>query len=322
MLGRLVAACGAFFALGAAPALAAEAPPAAAEKAPSPSVDPPAASAAAPPAPAPPPKKPRRLVWDKRWPRFRIIEYGSVLAAYEVLAFIEFRMHLSNTPGWRGGILFDDAFRSAFRLHDRSARLAAGNVADTLAIVAEAEPIFASVVPPMIDRFNFDVSWQLVALDFEAQAFAGLSQRSLMFFTRRARPKYEACKENSDYGKCDGPTASFPSGHSSTAFAGAGTSCAHHLHLPLYGGGAPDILACIVTLAAATTVGVARLLGDEHWATDIVVGSSIGFLYGYGLPTLLHYHALIPTVETRHLRAMVVPDVGGDRYGAKIFGRF
>ena len=244
-------------------------------------VPPPALQSVAPAltlAPTPAPKRPRRLVWDSSWPRFRIVEYAATITSYEMLAFIEFRMKLGDTPNFTGGILFDDAFRSVFRLHDCDGRIAAAHVADVLALSAEIEPIVASTLPPLVDCFNLDVGWQLVALDFEAQAFTGLSQRSLMYFVKRARPDYNACKANWNYGDCGGLVADFPSGHSSSAFAGAGTSCAHHLHLPLYGGGAPDILACIVTLAAATGVGFSRLMSDDHWATDVIVGSSIRLL--------------------------------------------
>ena len=30
-------------------------------------------------------------------------------------------------------------------------------------------------------------------------------------------------------------------------------------------------------------------MGDRHHATDVIVGSLVGFGIGYGVPTLLHY---------------------------------
>src|SRR6185369_8075255 len=83
--------------------------------------------------------------------------------------------------------------------------------------------------------------------------------------------------------------AGFPSGHAVSAFTAAGLSCVHHAHLPLYGGGLPDALACAAALTVASGVGVVRIMGDRHYVSDVIVGAAIGFLVGFGLPSLLHY---------------------------------
>jgi membrane-associated phospholipid phosphatase len=61
------------------------------------------------------------------------------------------------------------------------------------------------------------------------------------------------------------------------------------LHVPLYGDQLADVLACAGTLTLAATTGVLRIVGDRHYATDVLVGAMIGFTVGYGMPTLLHY---------------------------------
>jgi hypothetical protein len=43
-------------------------------------------------------------------------------------------------------------------------------------------------------------------------------------------------------------------------------------------------------------------------------------LYGYGLPTLLHHPALVPTFGGKAGRAALLPDAGGDRIGARLVG--
>ena len=43
------------------------------------------------------------------------------------------------------------------------------------------------------------------------------------------------------------------------------------------------------SIALSATTGTFRLLADRHHATDIVVGALVGFGFGYGMPTLLHY---------------------------------
>jgi hypothetical protein len=34
---------------------------------------------------------------------------------------------------------------------------------------------------------------------------------------------------------------------------------------------------------------VLRIVYDEHWASDVLVGATVGTLSGYVLPSLLHY---------------------------------
>ena len=35
--------------------------------------------------------------------------------------------------------------------------------------------------------------------------------------------------------------------------------------------------------------GVMRMMADQHYLSDTLVGFAVGFGIGYGLPTLLHY---------------------------------
>ena len=41
--------------------------------------------------------------------------------------------------------------------------------------------------------------------------------------------------------------------------------------------------------ANALTTAVTRLVADRHYATDVVVGTGLGFAVGYAVPVLLHY---------------------------------
>ena len=75
------------------------------------------------------------------------------------------------------------------------------------------------------------------------------------------------------------------------SFAGAGLMCVHHEMLPLFGGGAPDTWACVWAVSAATVTSSLRLVADEHWTSDVLLGAGLGWVYGYCLPKLLHFHA-------------------------------
>jgi membrane-associated phospholipid phosphatase len=82
--------------------------------------------------------------------------------------------------------------------------------------------------------------------------------------------------------------------------------CSHHAHLPLYGGGAPDVLACAASFAAAATVGTLRVVSDQHFTTDVLTGAAVGTLTGLGLPWLLHYRGgATPDVSARPAGATV-----------------
>jgi membrane-associated phospholipid phosphatase len=139
---------------------------------------------------------------------------------------------------------------------------------------------------------NGEVAWQMFAISSEAMAFAGLAGIATDHLIGRARPSYRPCKADPEYERfCNESDefSSFISGHTAVATAGAAVSCAHHLNLPLYGGGAGDVAACVGTSALAITTGVARLVNDRHWATDVVFAWGIGAVSGFVLPSLLHY---------------------------------
>jgi membrane-associated phospholipid phosphatase len=99
------------------------------------------------------------------------------------------------------------------------------------------------------------------------------------------------CRRDRNYsvGCFRGETASFPGGHVAGAFVGAGVVCAHHLHLPVYGGGFWDPAACIANTAVAAAAGYARMAAARHYATDTLTGAALGASAGFLLPWLLHY---------------------------------
>ena len=147
-----------------------------------------------------------------------------------------------------------------------------------------------SIAVPFL-RGNTDVGVQLGLMDAESFAVSSVVVISLYDTVGRARPSYEDCQRNPNFdADCRvSPTASFPSGHVNEAFTVAGLSCAQHTHLSLYGSRLLDVLACARDVALATTDGVLRIMGDRHYATDVLAGGALGFAWGYGLPMLLHY---------------------------------
>src|SRR5690606_36190453 len=88
---------------------------------------------------------------------------------------------------------------------------------------------------------------------------------------------------------------------------GAGLACAHHTHLPLYGGGIADLRACLGAVTLTLTTGALRIASDKHWATDVLTGHLIGFSVGYVLPSLLYYRAFSATPEEENAQPLSQP---------------
>ena len=193
---------------------------------------------------------------------------------------------------WEGGILFDDAVRDVLTLKTRSAREEADTLSDYGWYFSEAFPVFDSLIAAGIGHGDWDTAWQLTMINTQSLLLTGLVARLLHAFVGRDRPSAPDCRRDPEYGDiCTSraATSGFYSGHTALAFTGAGLTCAHHKNLPLWGGGAPDVVACALTLGTATATGVLRLMADKHYTTDIVASIAFGLFSGYVLPHWLHY---------------------------------
>lgn len=214
----------------------------------------------------------------------------TVVAGVGALAVI-YGAKAADQPRITGGVLFDDAIRDGLRLRDPSARDAARTISDvtTLAVLGLALGVDSILIP--LVRGKPSVALRMVLVDLEAIALNGFITPSMYFVTARARPSREDCIRDPNFDPLcfSGSNASFWSGHTAQAFSAAGISCSHHAYLHLLGGGAPDALACAGAITLAATTGTMRLMGDRHYATDVLMGSLVGFGIGYGVPTLLHY---------------------------------
>jgi membrane-associated phospholipid phosphatase len=230
--------------------------------------------------------------WNPEWPRFRASEalVSSVLGTQALTALL---LYPAPELTWRGANLFDDAVRGAWRLRDRDARESARAVSDPLYYAL-------AVYPFMVDTAlvtwgmhgSGDVALEMLAMNAESYALTGalaLTAQKL----GRLRPAGLDCRADPDYSpKCGDARAlseSFFSGHTAVAFTSAGLTCAHHQHLPLYGGGAADVAACLVGLTAASAEGALRIATDDHYASDVLLGAFVGLVSGYVLPSWLHY---------------------------------
>lgn len=229
--------------------------------------------------------------WDPRWPKFRPAEYVLTGVTGSAAVVLYFGVRDAQTPRLTGGILFDEYFRDTLRLRAPAQRDVARTVSDWTAISAMAWAFAVDSLVVPLARGSAELSGQLLLMDAEAFSVSTLITTLIFKTVARARPSYADCARDPNYDPlCKlHATGSFPSGHTNSAFTAAGLSCAHHLHVPLYGDRLADALACAGTLTLAATTGTLRVVGDRHYATDVLVGALIGFGVGYGLPMLLHY---------------------------------
>jgi membrane-associated phospholipid phosphatase len=236
-------------------------------------------------------ESPHRLHWQSDWRRVNGVDYALTTGLFAAFVGAWFLPPLDQAV-WSRPLLFDRSVRSALRARSPDGRNLAGAISDSLIVAAYLPPLLVDpfVVAGAVDG-NPDVAWQLFVISTEAYAVTiTLNEISKRIFARQ-RPYAFACARDSKYSAdCSDADRfrSFYSGHSAVAGTGAGLMCAHHTHLPLYGG-AYDPLACATALAGMLATGSLRVIADKHWNSDVAVGLLLGFSVGYLLPSLIHY---------------------------------
>jgi membrane-associated phospholipid phosphatase len=254
----------------------------------------------------------RALEWKPEWSRANAADYAVTsvgLATTLAMAIVPPRsQHV------QGGVLFDDAARSTLRLSSLSDRYVARDMSDVLLSLVTSYPIlFDSFIIGYGYFRNADVAYQMAVIDAEALAIASSLQGIANVTVSRERPYGQDCgtavpATTSD---CNGPSRyrSFFSGHATISFTSAGLACSHHLKLRLFGDAA-DILACATALATASAVSLLRVMGDEHYATDVFTGALVGAAVGFIVPAF-HYATHSRKNARTSLEWHVAPSAGG-----------
>lgn len=128
----------------------------------------------------------------------------------------------------------------------------------------------------------------------EALLAAGAVSYGLKYAFGRVRPREE--QGAFAFQPFSGHT-SFPSGHATTAFAVLTPWVLYYPNAATYG-----------LFALSTGTAVARLARNKHWTTDVLAGSSIGFLMGYWL-TRRHQTQQGEAIPRRlHITPSIGPD--------------
>lgn len=297
--------------------LAQDAPPTTAT-APPPAIPSPAQAAA-----AQPPERPgrARLEWGDR-PRFGVGEY--VTTGVAVAGALALRFSGATRQGtWVRVDRLDAAARNGFRSRRSSGRTAADRASTGLLWTLQLYPfvVDAGVAALAVHR-SPDVALQMALIDAQAFALTSFVTVAIKGIAHRQRPYGVDCPPSSTQAEClsGGRYSSFFSGHTSTAFTGAGLVCAHHQGLALYGNRAADLATCGAALGAATTVGMLRMVADKHYLSDVLLGAGVGLLSGFVMPKLLHYR--LERAEAPAVQGTVAPMAGRDTIGLQVQGAF
>jgi len=151
-----------------------------------------------------------------------------------------------------------------------------------------------------------DLGWHGTEAVLIASGFTGLLKGVL----GRARPFVTNDTLASDFefmgGFGSSDRQSFPSGHTTTAFAAASSVTSEINRMwPKYTWYAAPVL-----YGGATMVGLSRMYHNKHWASDVVLGAAVGTFSGLKVVKYSHAHPhnLIDKVI---LRASISPDGRG-----------
>ncbi|MEO6819755.1 MAG: phosphatase PAP2 family protein [Ginsengibacter sp.] len=82
--------------------------------------------------------------------------------------------------------------------------------------------------------------------------------------------------------------SSFPSGHTTVAFAAATVFASEYRNKPIVP---------IIAYSVASLIGVSRITENKHWTTDVVVGAALGFLSGKQVVNNYHRYAKLKNAE-------------------------
>lgn len=84
--------------------------------------------------------------------------------------------------------------------------------------------------------------------------------------------------------------SSFPSGHTTVAFAAATVFAMEYKNKPLVP---------ILAYSAATLIGLSRITENKHWATDVLTGAAVGYLTGRLVVNNYHRYAKLKAPQQK-----------------------
>lgn len=234
----------------------------------------------------------RPLEWDPRWRKFGTVDYAltgagfGASAASGLIAPVPNRWTSTNSMDeWGRRTLSSDNYDSGRWAQDASDVLLSLNIA------------FPFIVDSLLISYWYrdspEVARELALIATESLAITSGVQGLTSGFASRERPYGRDCGTSirSELDHCEGARRyrSFFSGHASLSFTTAMLTCSNHLRHELFGSAWADGLTCGLALASATSVALFRVIGRQHYLSDVMTGAAVGSFSGLAVPWLLHY---------------------------------
>jgi len=235
-------------------------------------------------------------LWRPEWRRAAPWEYyatGAVLAGAFYLRFLGPQADVN----WRGGILLDDEILDRLAIQDLDDRNVMSRAGDVAFLGSMAYRLVDSLVLPLTVHDDPDLALQMSMTDLEAFGTVAITVWGSQAFVVRERPVVpRRCGDpeaSAEIGTCDPESKtrgrSFIAGHVAVVFAATGVTCLHHAHMPLYGGGAGDVIACASMFGVTAFTAVSRVATESHYPSDVLFGLALGAGAGWLVPMALHY---------------------------------
>jgi membrane-associated phospholipid phosphatase len=181
-----------------------------------------------------------------------------------------------------GAILFADkpVNRLAIQIRANKSVVSASTYVTNFGGLYEAYTLAALGAYGLIFKKDKEKTTTLLAT--QAYITAAAIETALKYLTGRQRPSYYNSITGLNNHTFRGPFyhflksdnssyESFPSGHTTVAFAAATVFAMEYKDIPIVP---------IIAYSAATSIGLSRIVQNQHWISDVLVGAALGFLSG------------------------------------------
>jgi membrane-associated phospholipid phosphatase len=209
--------------------------------------------------------------------------------------------------GWASVAVVSTAILLDNPLHDK-ARTQAGSSKFMLTIERFGADYSIGVVGGffLAGTLNDNDTAMLVAQDSLTASIiaSGMITPAIKIITGRSRPYKEVGNNNFQRLSASSPNSSFPSGHTTEAFALASVISAHYEER--------WIKSSVYTVA--TLVGIARIYNNAHFASDVLAGAFIGNWVGQSVVAHNDY--------LRKNNMLILPEAGQGFWGLRLARNF
>ncbi len=196
---------------------------------------------------------------------------------------------------WRSVPSFDRTLRDAIAISPGTTQDGVELATDLFFFGGMAYRLVDSVLLPGLVHGDWYLAQQMSMVDLEAFAVVAGVLWGSQLVVRRQRSYRRHCDDpqQAQGWTCEPDDSernrSFIAGHFAVTLTTAGLTCMHHRRMPLYGGGPIEDWVCGGWIAAAALTGYGRLMLEEHYASDLLLGVLLGGIGGWLVPSLMHY---------------------------------